>query len=273
MAARQSLQPLGVQIRIRTVGRLSCHLWLLVTCLFQIQAQQTNNVELDRVVKQSDCVDYKWKQRGRAPSGYIKGMAMLYGKAYAEHLSSAGPFVRAMIQPLMKEEDVLVRYRPNMERDGVDPNNPSDRLRALFTIAIGQGMRESSGNTTEGRDMSVRKPTAAGAEAGLFQQSFDSFRRSPLFIPLLEKYEKNDRECLLSVFLEGLPRRIERPVYGTGKPAAFQSLTRACPAFATEYALILFRLNMKHFGPLKRQEAEYHTGCSAMLRKIELIAK
>jgi hypothetical protein len=224
------------------------------------------------IAARSACARHNWTDRGFAPVGYIKGMALMYAKSLCESRGSAGPAVTIMKQPLVGGEDALVRYRDDLAQNGVDVNNDIERLRAIYTLGIGEGMRESSGNTTDGRDKTVKHPTVANAEAGLFQQSFDSFGKSPVFARLFEQYKANTGACLLATFKEGIPRVITRPVFGTGPGAEFQRFTRACPAFATEYAMVLFRINQTHFGPIKRHQAEYFQPCNEMLKEVEAVA-
>ena len=52
-------------------------------------------------------------------------------------------------------------------------DTPGKRLRRLFVLLMGLGMRESSGQYCEGRDRSAHNTSADTAEAGLFQVSFD----------------------------------------------------------------------------------------------------
>jgi hypothetical protein len=195
----------------------------------------------------------------------------MYAKSVCDSRGTTSQAIAVMKQPLAGSQDALVRYRADLAQNGVDINNDIERLRAIYTLAIGEGMRESSGNTTEGRDITVAHPTADNAEAGLFQQSFDSFGKSPVFAPLLAQYKADTSMCRLEIFKEGLQRIVTRPVFGTGPGADFQRFTRDCPAFATEYAIVLFRVNQTHFGPIKRHEAEYFQPCNAMLKEVEAV--
>jgi hypothetical protein len=177
-----------------------------------------------------------------------------------------------MRQPLVGSEDALVRYRADLRTAGINANSEIERLRAIYTLAIGEGMRESSGNTTEGFDAHASKPpTALTAEAGLFQSSFDSFEKSPALAKLMDQYKANPGKCRLETFMEGLSAgEIDRrPVVGTGPGAEFQRFTRECPAFATEYAMVLFRVNQTHFGPVRRHEAQFFKPCNDMLKAVE----
>lgn len=199
-------------------------------------------------------------------------MARVYAKSFCESRGAAETPASVMRQPLRGDQDTLVHYRDALSDAGVDVTNDIERLRALYTLGIGLGMRESSGNTTEGRDITARNPTASSAEAGLFQQSFDSLNRSPALADLLGQYRANTGACLLETFKEGIPRVVTRPVFGTGDGAEFQRFTRACPAFATEYAMVLLRVNRRHFGPINRREAEFFGPCNDMLKEVEAVA-
>jgi len=224
------------------------------------------------IAARSDCGKHRWNDRGRAPIGYIKGLALVYAKSFCESKGSPPPAVAVMKQALQAGEDSLVRYRDDLVRNGVDVNSDIERLRALYTLGIGQGMRESSGNTTEGRDTTAKRPSANSAEAGLFQTSFDSIKKSPALGKLFEQYQASPGACRLETFKEGIPRVIARPVFGIGPGAEFQRFTRACPAFATEYALVLLRVNRRHFGPIIRKETEYFQPCNEMLKQVETVA-
>jgi hypothetical protein len=71
--------------------------------------------------------------------------------------------------------------------------------------------------------------------------------------------------------MEGV-RDKNKKVIGSGEGAHFQTLTKACPAFATEYVQVMLRSDLPHFGPIKRKEAELFSGCEAMLKEVEVIA-
>lgn len=231
------------------------------------------NQRIADIAARSDCAKHRWRQRGRAPVGYVKGVALVYAKSFCESKGSAETAATVMKQQLQHDgEDALVRYQRDLTGNGVDVNSDIERLRALYTLGIGLGMRESSGNTTEGRDTKVRHPTVNNAEAGLFQTSFDSFNKSPFLAQLFDQYQANTSACLLDIFKEGIPRVIMRPVFGTGRGADFQRFTRECPAFATEYAMVMLRVNRRHFGPINRHEAEYFQPCNDMLKQVETVA-
>ncbi|MEA2861530.1 MAG: hypothetical protein QOC72_3569 [Methylobacteriaceae bacterium] len=215
-----------------------------------------------QVVSDSSCLSYDWPGRGVAPPGYIKGVSLVYAKNYCELArgeKNATFVMSGKAGPA--SSDALTLYD---EGDGTS----RDRLRATYTLAIGLGMRESSGNTTEGRDTTVKHPTAQNAEAGLFQTSYDSLGKDPSLRKLWDYYRTHQQACHLNVFREGVKdKKID--VFGSGEPADYQTMTKECPAFATEYVMVMLRVDRHHFGPINTRKAEYHHACNSMLRQIE----
>jgi hypothetical protein len=210
----------------------------------------------------SACARHDWTGRGRPAIGYIKGMALAYAKSFCEVRRDAGGAAPVIAGPLQSTpNDALDHY-------GIGGVTSIDRLRATYTLLIGLGMRESSGKTTEGRDTTVRHPTAENAEAGLFQVSHDSINVHPVLRQLQSDYAQHPEACALSAFMEGLGGR-PQPDVGTGAGAEFQSFTKACPAFAAEYAGVMIRVDATHFGPINRKEAEFEPSCQAMLQEVE----
>lgn len=192
-------------------------------------------------------------------------MALAYAGAYCEAKRDAESAAAAIGRPVQDlPSDALGHY-------GIGGSTTVERLRATYTLLIGLGMRESSGKTTEGRDMLVQHPTAENAEAGLFQVSFDSIGDDPWLRKLYSEYSGQQDACRMAVFMEGLSGEPE-PDFGTGPGAEFQRFTKTCPAFAAEYAGVMIRVNARHFGPIRRREAEYLPACQAMLEEVEQAA-
>jgi hypothetical protein len=100
-------------------------------------------------------------------------------------------------------QDALSHY-------GLKLPSANQRLRGLYTLALGLGMRESSGNTTDAWDL-------PGAD--------------------------------------------------------FQKFTKDCPSSATEYAMVMLRVDRAHYGSINRKEAEYLRVCYRLLADVESIAK
>jgi len=225
----------------------------------------TEIVEKAKVIAENSPVrNYFWKDRGRAPIGYIKGVAVTFAKSYYELKTNQDTAVNIMSQYLgAAHQDALSWYE-------ISASTKFDRLRAVYTLALGLGMRESSGNTTEGRDTTVTHPTEENAEAGLFQVSYDSFHISPWMQTLFERYHSAVNSCSLSIFMEGTPDK-HRDLVGSGKGAAFQKFIKECPSCATEYVMLMLRLNRTHFGPINTKKAEYNLDAERMFREIEQV--
>lgn len=212
----------------------------------------------------SSCASYSWKNRGRAPKGYIKGMAITYARAFCQQTRDD---VRVVANQKLgsSTSDALAHY-------GLPEG---DRLRQTYALMIGLGMRESSGKHCCGRDMSATNVSAETAEAGVFQTSWNSRRSNQELQKLFYAYREKSRPCLLDVFREGVSCSDSNwKSWGTGDGFEFQEMSKACPAFATEYAAVMMRVNAGtkgHYGPLRRKETELRPECDAMLSQIEQI--
>jgi uncharacterized protein (TIGR02594 family) len=219
----------------------------------------------------SDVARRSWPGRGVAPIGYIKGMAVTYALCL-QKLAARDSAALAMVRVVDDGQDVFDHLMGKLKIVGIDTDGapPIDRLRALFTIMMGLGMRESSGRYCEGRDRSASNTTAETAEAGLFQQSWDSRKASPEIPKLLNFYHSSDDDDFLAIFKEGVkPRDGDFDVYGTGDGATFQGLCRECPAFAVQVAAIGLRTLSTHWGPIIRREVEIAPQAVQMLRDVE----
>lgn len=146
---------------------------------------------LDKIIEvaaNSQIARYHWLDRGVAPKGYIKGMAVVYAKVYCQ-LKAANPFAKEMAKANTgnSDKDALAHYAQKFRDLGMNNSVAGvDTLRHLFVLLIGLGMRESSGKYCEGRDRSASNTTAETAEAGLFQTSYNARSASPL-LPQLDR--------------------------------------------------------------------------------------
>jgi hypothetical protein len=158
-----------------------------------------------------------------------------------------------------------------------------DTLRHAYVLLLGLGMMESSGRYCEGRDVSECFSTADSAEAGLFQTSYGARRFSASLPPMIQRYAGDTSHCLAPAFGPGLSCKIQKShnpscpnatsdIAGSGPGADWQRMTKACPAFATEYAAVVLR---KHggahgeFGPIRSGRAEVRPECDNMLKSVE----
>lgn len=222
----------------------------------------------------STCSKYSWKNRGRAPSGYIQGLALSFARSYCRLRSSGNILSPAVAMSRANthdaNKDALEWYNSvySSLKIETDTDGP-EALRAIYTLGTGLGMRESSGTYCEGWDTSAGsdRPSSA-AEAGLFQTSYDSIGASSELKKLYDEYQAHPERCYLNVFKQGVSCKT-RSILGTGAGAAYQEFTKSCPAFASEYAMVLLRVLRKHFGPIIRREAEIISSCNQLYVDVQ----
>jgi hypothetical protein len=223
----------------------------------------------------SACYKYQWKDRGQAPKGYVQGVALV--------------FARAVCNP--NRSDVLVVSKANTGDDGHDAlswyksifsglsmkNDVAgvDTLRHAYTLLLGLGMRESSGEHCCGRDASATNTSADTAEAGAWQTSYNSHVFSPELPKLFAKYKADSSGCLLATFSAGVTCSADNwKNWGTGDGFEFQKLEKECPAFAAEYAAVMLRVSggsQGHYGPLRTRAAEVRPECDEMFHQVQTL--
>ena len=227
--------------------------------------------EILQIASTSVVASYRWKNRGLAPLGYIKGMAMVFGRVYCKlQIGDAAALEMAKANTGDRGRDVLAWYAQQFRDAGMDNEGSGvSTLRHLFVLLIGLGMRESSGKYCTGRDRSASNTTAETAEAGLFQMSFDATKGNPLLRELFAHYLVNP-SGFVDLFKEGVRcRASDLQNFGSGQGREFQRLSKECPAFAVECAAVALRSMRKHWGPINRREAELKPECNTMLLKVQ----
>jgi hypothetical protein len=234
--------------------------------------------------KASAIARYSWKQRGPAPIGYTSGVAVAYGAAYAR-LQSHDPVADRMAraQGLAFHDshghlkgDALTWYDEQFTAIGMGSATAVERLRRLFVLLLGLGMRESSGRYCEGRDRSAHNTGADTAEAGLFQMSFDLVAPRPELLDVFHHYQQNPGEGLREVFevdVSPPPRPKDLENFGTpdSRGFLFQKLSKECPAMTVEIAALGLREEAGHWGPIINRAAEVRTASNELLMAVERI--
>ena len=225
-----------------------------------------------RVASTSAIASYSWADRGKAPAGYLKGMAVSYAKVYYDlgaGNANALEMAKAVTQDPAKDalkhyDDIFQQMKMDNTKDGVQT------LRHLFVLMLGLGMRESSGKHCEGRDRSAHNTTAETAEAGLFQTSFNARRANPLLPKLFNDFMARPMPSYKNVFKEGV-RCTDANVqnFGDGDGRDFQRLSKDCPFFAVEFAAIGLRNIRKHWGPINRRAAEIKPDADTMFKDVQ----
>jgi len=231
------------------------------------------------IASNSSCAAYSWKSRGKAPKGYMKGMALTYARSLCrlddnrtDRRTPASLMSRAQTGNTSK--DALAHFKSRFDALGlsVSRSDPTT-LRSLYTLGIGLGMRESSGKYCEGWDVSAGSNRPSNqVEAGLFQSSYNSIAASAELKKLYAEYKANKNRCMLSTFKEGVTCR-SQSILGSGEGATYQRLNKECPAFAAEYAMVMLRVLRAHYGPINRKEAEVTAACGNMLDQVESVVE
>lgn len=232
--------------------------------------------QIQELARTSSCASYSWKNRGRAPAGYVKGIALSFARSLCRLNSyvqnpSALALIMSKADSHNDSKDALTHYQNNFSLIPIKIDSAgTEPLRALYVLGIGLGMRESSGTYCEGWDQSAgsNRPSSA-AEAGLFQTSYDSISASPELSKLYTEYKTtSNNRCFLNVFKQGASCSSSSTL-GTGAGAEYQKFNKACPAFATEYAMTMLRIQRSHYGPINRKEAEVIPACDQLLKNVQ----
>lgn len=273
---KKIIQTLVLQIAVMSVAHVASAQVIEAEALTSeavINGRYTD--QITSIASNSSCTSYNWKNRGRAPAGYIKGMALSFARsACRTRLSPVPALARIMAQANTQnaKKDAIAHYQSTFAMRGMSVSTGGETtLRALYTLGIGLGMRESSGAYCEGWDKSAgANRTSAEAEAGLFQTSYDSMGVSGELKRLYEEYQGNTSRCLLNVFKQGASCKAQS-VLGKGAGATYQAFNKSCPAFATEYAMTMLRLSRTHYGPINRHDAEVVPACNTMLKSVQAL--
>jgi len=241
-------------------------LTLIVACATQAVIEQTvpvdhskdvqksiENKTVDAIVASTSCKDFSWKDRGRAPIGFVHGLALAYQQTKCDKDLAA----RLTKAPHSKE-DAYSRY-------GLSPTLPN-----IYTLMLGLGMREASGRIVCGRDMSAGWTSSDTAESGAWQTSLNSKAFSSYLYPFFKSWNK---QCFQSEFMKGVVTRSgDLKNWGTGADGlAFQKKSKECGPFQLEYTALLLKETYRHHGPLVRKEVQIVDSCKAMFEAIDKI--
>jgi hypothetical protein len=235
------------------------------------EAQVSLLDQILQIASASAIANYRWKNRGVAPRGYIKGMALVFARVYCRlKQGDAAALEMSKANTGNRRKDALAWYAQQFREEGMDNESAGpSTLRHLFVLLIGLGMRESSGKYCEGRDRAAGNTSAESAEAGMFQTSFDATSANPLLGQLFEQYLSKP-SGFVEIFKEGVRcRASDLQNIGSGKGREFQRLSKECPAFAVEFAALGLRLFRTHWGPINRREVEVRPEGNVLLLQVQ----
>lgn len=261
-------------------GIVGSHTWGALTETPPAQAGGTGTVKLPAatvsniltLAGNSALSRVAWTDRGVAPIGYIKGMAVAFAYVYAKFKAGdSAAQVMAAANGGQDDSDALAWYDA-LFRDARMDNSVASAatLRHLFVLLTGLGMRESSGRYCAGRDTSATNTDADSAEAGLFQMSWNMKSATAEMARLFAAYSANS-DGFLPIFQEGAapPKPTDVENFGSGEGVAYQRLAKSCPAFAVETAAIGLRVRHRHWGPINRREAELRPEADALFSDVQ----
>lgn len=245
--------------------------------------------DISDIAKASDCSKINWKDRGRTKVGYYKGMAL----SWARQVCNPLPVVYSSMSLAQKKyykdnkmyyTDVLAHYNLDVRNYkatpfkslGLSTAGGIDTARAVWTLLIGLGMREASGQPWVGRDASMGFRSADSAESGVMQSSYGARKAHADMEKLYQLYKTDKSGCFKDAYYEGFKAASAADLKNWGSSSSegykFQKFQKECPGFAVEYAAILVRLSgggKGEYGPLRKKVAQVEMSCENMLAKVQ----
>lgn len=212
------------------------------------------------------------------PVGYVKGVALAFARAVCNRTRSDVVLV-SRSKTGDDASDALSWFDSNFAALGMRNDVAGlEPLRHTYTLLLGLGMRESSGEHCTGRDMSATNVSSDSAEAGAWQTSWDSRSASTELQMLFNLRKGSSRGCFLDTFAEGVTcSAADLKNWGTGADGlAFQQLEKTCPGFAAEYAAVMLRVqggSRGHYGPLRTKAAEIRSECDALFQQVQVVVE
>lgn len=207
--------------------------------------------------------------QGKAPQGYRRGVVLSYAKAICNPDSDV---YKIGSQPLgSPSKDALAHY-------GIDGSTQAKRLNSLFAIMMGSAAHESSWRWCVGRDTVAKESDkkiclygdGSTCEAGLHQTSYNSVPKTGPLRDLYNAFKSYPSGCFSKEYKGSTTCSSENmKAYGSSQEArAYQTLSKECPGFAVESAVIMMRTVRTHYGPINKKKAEMFPACVSMFDKV-----
>jgi uncharacterized protein (TIGR02594 family) len=216
-----------------------------------------------------------WKDRGKPPDGYYEGMAKTFALAMTQYKAGdPGCKIMGAKAGPDPDKDALTWYAPEFAVHKMHNNKDGiDTLRHLFVMLVGLGMRESSGNPWEGRDMSASNVESETCEAGLFQTSWNISNAADEIEDLMAEYRLDPNGFQPTFAGDVEPSTTNLDLYGSGDGAMYQWLAKQSPAFAVLVTAIGMRKLRAHWGPIGRREVEIRPEVDDMLGDVQQLVE
>lgn len=221
--------------------------------------------DIENLAVGSRCAAYKFKERGKAPISFLKGINITFARQLCNPAKSSVAYAS---KAPGGSGDALVRY-------GLESKAGENTLKNLYGLMIGLSMRESAGQYCTGRDEDPRAKFVEHdqAEAGLLQTSYNVIRASTEASKLYAEYKRDRSKCYLDTYKIGVScRASDAKNWGVGEGTIYQELAKACPSFAVESAAIILRFSggaSSHYGPIRTKAAEFKQECVDMLSAVQ----
>lgn len=216
---------------------------------------------IEELARNSSCASIHWGNTIKVPSskytsnrgpifrGATAGIALNYARALCE-------MPQDVVAPLgtSSTKDQLLFMKPVFDKEGLLLGNDTERLRAVYASLFSFAAMESSGKHCEGRDEGSDNYDHDNVEAGMFQTSYNStYSGVQSLKTLYADYKAGKKSCFRDVYAKNVTcSASEWKYWGSGEGVNFQKLSKECPAFATEYAAIMFRTQRSHYYPLNQ---------------------
>lgn len=230
------------------------------------------------VAERSAAANFEWPDRGRAPQGYTKGMALVYANLY-QRLLEKDPVALEIARPDSgnKGKDALAVFADEFERLGLENDSLGvDTFRHVFVLLLGLGMRESSGRHCLGVYAPDGNYEGHSAEAGLFQTSYSAGTPVPMMLEIFRRWRDNPGDGLRDVFVEGASCGEDAwRNHGSGPGLEFQRLSKEHPAFAAEFSAVGLRHRCRHWGPIahypSRNRVDIRTEADELFMEVQSV--
>jgi hypothetical protein len=219
----------------------------------------------------SEIAKYSWEDRGVGPDGWIMGLALSFAQSYKKLKAGHPAMERIARANTHDDDDVCMVYRAEFDSLGMSNETGGPHvLRHIYAFLIGMAQRESSGQHCCGRDQSADNTDSNTCEAGMFQQSYNSFSSDSTLDPLMDEYLRGLSPGYLDAFSTGVScSSADWENYGSGRGREFQELAKNAPAFSAEACAVGLRVLKDHWGPVLRKEVELKIEADEILKLVQ----
>lgn len=225
----------------------------------------TSVSEIVSEARSSACAAISWgvkgtgSERGTMFKAATAGITLSYARSVCQikepHVAIVASGKLGSTSPGSKNADQLAYMKPVFDKAGIPVDKGGvDTLRAVYASFFSFASMESSGKHCDGKDAAATNTSAETCEAGMFQTSYNSMAYGvPELKALYADYKAKKKSCFYDVYSSGVTCSESRwKNWGTGEGVTFQKMNKECPAFATEYAAIMFRTQRSHYYPLNQ---------------------